>query len=649
MTTRQCTLSADQPGVIAKRLFDRRRRVLVFGGTGTGKSTLVTGLSRSLEESGIRHRILIADPGSPAFGIPGAVCLGWFEKGRFRLVAAEAICSLNAGRFRLPLMQAVGRLAVAENEAVLLIDGPGLTRGIAAAELLTGLITAAAVDTLLLLSRKEKPAPLAAECRAAGIEVVPVLSSCAARSPSSRQRRRFRTALWDAHVSTFAVQRISLGGRLLLGTPPAMDHHQQWQGRQIALVENQRTIAMGEVVAVKTDHLVVKLPDMGTRSGALLVRDAGRNSDGELVTITPAGRPAPRPGIWSVGAVAGPSIISPGIPIHLGPLSATLVNGIFGDPLLHLRLPHQKRSLLFDLGEGNRLPARIAHQVSDVFISHAHIDHISGFYWLLRARIGDLPVCKLYGTASLSRHIQGMIQGIVWDRIGDRGPRFEVVEVDKDRIVRRHLHVGNDDKPSCQQKAAFQGILVDDPAFTIRAAVLDHGIPVLALAYEEKPRCQVIEARLRQTGWAQGPWLGELKRQVAAGAHDAMIELPDGSSQPVSRLAADLIRMAPGRKLVYATDVADSPANRHKLVDLARGADLFLCEATYAQAHQHLATVNGHLTARACGEIATAAGVRCLVPFHLSRRYERHPEQVFTEVIKSCPGVRVIPPRSMTS
>ena len=642
MATCQHIYSADHPEVIAERLLDRRRRILVFGETGSGKSTLITGLSRSLTENGIGHRILIADPGSPAFGIPGAVCLGRFEKGRFRLVGVEAICSLNAGRFRLPLIQAVGRLAEAQTNPVLLIDGPGLTRGIAAAELLTGLITAAAVDTLLLLSRKEKPPPLATECGAAGIEVIPVLASSAALAPSNRQRRRARTALWDTHISTFAIQQISLKNRPRLGTPPAADHHHQWQGRQIALVEKQRTIAMGEVVAVDTNHLEVKLLGSGSRSGSILVRDAGRNKDDELVTITPAQRPFPKPGIWPVESAFSPSIISPGIPVHLGPLTATLVNGIFGDPLVHLRLPNQKRSLLFDLGEGNRLPARIAHQVSDVFISHAHIDHISGFYWLLRSRIGDLPACHLYGTTNLSHHIQGMIQGIVWDRIGRRGPRFEVVELDGDRILRHHLQVGGDNMASLKKEAPFQGILVDDPAFTIRADVLDHGIPVLALAYEEKPHCHIIETTLRQTGYPPGPWLGKLKRQVAAGSYDTMIALPDGSSQPVSRLAADLIRMAPGRKLVYATDVADSPANRRKLIDLAGGADLFLCEATYTQTHRHLAAANGHLTARACGEIATAAGVRRLVPFHLSRRYERSPEQVFAEIIKACQGVTVV-------
>ena len=71
-------------------------------------------------------------------------------------------------------------------------------------------------------------------------------------------------------------------------------------------------------------------------------------------------------------------------------------NGVFGDPLLHVRLAHRKRSLVIDFGEGQRLPARIAHQVSDVLITHAHPDHITGLLSFIRSRIGNWPVCRIY-------------------------------------------------------------------------------------------------------------------------------------------------------------------------------------------------------------------------------------------------------------
>ena len=58
----------------------------------------------------------------------------------------EALCTLDAGRFRLPLVSAVRRLAQRPPpEAVLLVDGPGVVRGIAGAELLPGIVQAAYV------------------------------------------------------------------------------------------------------------------------------------------------------------------------------------------------------------------------------------------------------------------------------------------------------------------------------------------------------------------------------------------------------------------------------------------------------------------------------------------------------------------------
>ncbi|NOQ47348.1 MAG: hypothetical protein GQ559_11895 [Desulfobulbaceae bacterium] len=75
-----------------------------------------------------------------------------------------------------------------------------------------------------------------------------------------------------------------------------------------------------------------------------------------------------------------------------------------------------------------------AHQVIDVFVSHAHFDHISGFLWLLRSCIGDFPPCRVFGPPGLTDHIAGLIQGILWDRIGELGPRFEVCELHGERL-----------------------------------------------------------------------------------------------------------------------------------------------------------------------------------------------------------------------
>ena len=198
--------------------------------------------------------------------------------------------------------------------------------------------------------------------------------------------------------------------------------------------------------------------------------------------------------------------------VKLRGMYATMINGVFGDPLLHLRLHQQQRSLLFDLGDSGRLPTRIAHQVSDVFISHAHIDHIGGFLWLLRSRVGDFPSCRLFGPPGLIGHIKGMIDGVLWDRIGDTGPRFEIAEIHGDRLLRTRIQTGCRDCVDLPEIQIAEGLIVDDPLFCVRTITLDHGTPVQAYAFESKAKFNVDNTALKTLGLDAGPWLNELKQ-----------------------------------------------------------------------------------------------------------------------------------------
>jgi ribonuclease Z len=55
---------------------------------------------------------------------------------------------------------------------------------------------------------------------------------------------------------------------------------------------------------------------------------------------------------------------------------------------------------------------------------------------------------------------------------------------------------------------------------------------------------------------------------------------------------------------------------------LADGADMVVCESTFADADAALAREYGHLTARQAGRIASEGGARLLVLTHFSQRYE---------------------------
>jgi ribonuclease BN (tRNA processing enzyme) len=166
--------------------------------------------------------------------------------------------------------------------------------------------------------------------------------------------------------------------------------------------------------------------------------------------------------------------------------------------------------------------------------------------------------------------------------------------------------------------------------------MLDHGTPVLAYCLEQKPRLNINKRRLADAGVSPGPWLGDLKQAIAAGKRDIQIRLPDKSTAPAGALADDLILLSPVQKLVYATDLADTVSNRKQLIRFAENAHTLYCEAAFTQAHRKKAASSGHLTARACGEIAKAANVGQVIPFHFSKRYESNPWQIYDEVRSAC-------------
>jgi ribonuclease BN (tRNA processing enzyme) len=246
----------------------------------------------------------------------------------------------------------------------------------------------------------------------------------------------------------------------------------------------------------------------------------------------------------------------------------------------------------------------------------------------------------------LARHIEGFLQGILWDRIEDNGANFEVNELHGDRLKCFHLQAGYTGRRLLEEVEVADGILLDEPGFRIRCVTLDHyGTPVIAYAFEPDKQLNIRKDRLEARGLSPGTWLNELKQNLLCGNEAAMIQLPDGSAASTRSLADELVLVMPGKKLVYATDLADTDSNRQQLINLAKHAHTFFCEAAFIEADADYAKSNGHLTTRACGEIATEAGVSRLVPFHFSRRYTDNPQQLYDEIKMYC--THVLMPKSM--
>ena len=323
-------------------------------------------------------------------------------------------------------------------------------------------------------------------------------------------------------------------------------------------------------------------------------------------------------------------------------LHASLVNGRYGDPALYVETLFEKHALLFDIGDISALSPRKIHRIEHVFVSHAHIDHFIGFDLLLRVLVGREKVIGIFGPEGFIDRVRYKLQAYHWNLI-DRSPLdliFDVTEIGAcgpGRTARFRLKNGFAEE-KLERKTPPSGSVYSAPAFRVSAAVLEHRIPCLAFALQERLHVNVWKSRLAERGLPVGPWLQELKHAVVQERRDDhMIEVPSSQRQsaraiPLGNLRA-VLTVTPGQKIGYVTDAADTPANREAIIDLVRGADLLFIEAAFTKADRALAADRAHLTTRAAGEIALAAGARRVEPFHFSSRYEGKEKTMIAEVM----------------
>lgn len=305
-------------------------------------------------------------------------------------------------------------------------------------------------------------------------------------------------------------------------------------------------------------------------------------------------------------------------------LHPRLVNGRFGDPALFVERLHRREAILFDCGDISALSARDLLRIDRLFVSHMHMDHLIGFDTLLRALIGRDKRLRVTGPAGICDRIHHKLQGYEWDLVDryEAGLVIDVSEIGAEGPFRaarfrfKQRFAWEDVEPSSDPLLdAAQGL-------TVRTALLEHHGPCLGFALQEAAHVNVWKNRIEDRGLAPGPWLQLLKQAVVAElSNETPIALADGETALLGTLR-DLVTVTRGQVVAYVTDVADTPANRAAIVDLVRGADLLFIESRFAAEHAAEARARAHLTTRAAGEIARAAGVRRLETFHYSPRYD---------------------------
>lgn len=310
-----------------------------------------------------------------------------------------------------------------------------------------------------------------------------------------------------------------------------------------------------------------------------------------------------------------------------------LVNNQYEDPCLFVRMLRERRAFLFDAGHIDRLTSGDLLKITDVFVTHMHIDHFIGFDTLLRALLRRGTPLRLYGPENIIHSVEGKLKGYTWNLIEEYPIKIDVFDIGNEEIRHASFYAENSFKRIDRNTRAFEGIALKEPPFTVRAIVLSHGIPCLGFTLEEDVHINIDKAALNEMDLPVGPWLSDFKKMIRDKVN------PDTRMKIESRefRFSDLTHIAnitEGQKISYITDISPERDNIERVIELVRESDTLYCEAYFLHGDIERAIERHHLTAKIAGEIARKANVKNLALMHFSPKYRHEIEKIEAEAMK---------------
>jgi ribonuclease Z len=256
-------------------------------------------------------------------------------------------------------------------------------------------------------------------------------------------------------------------------------------------------------------------------------------------------------------------------------------------------LQYKNETILFDCGEGTQRQFRKARismgKITRIILSHWHGDHVLGLPGLLQTMVmnGYNRKLKIYGPRGSKNKVRAYI-----DLFGIDSKKLDL-EVHE---VREEIFFDNGD-------------------FYLEAKDMDHGAPTNGYSFVIREKNRLDKKKLSKLKLPQSSLISELVK---------------GKTIKIGGKKID------GRKLLYKeasrkfSIVIDSRYNDNA-IRLAKGANLFVCEASFSKDEENIARDYGHMTSNDAAKIANKAKAQTLALVHLSQRYDAIPKKILKE------------------
>ena len=257
---------------------------------------------------------------------------------------------------------------------------------------------------------------------------------------------------------------------------------------------------------------------------------------------------------------------------------------------LALKLSQKAEVWLFDCGEGTQhqlIKSTIkSSQITKIFITHMHGDHIYGLPGLLATLglSGNSKGIDIYGPANLKEFISSALKNS-YCKISFPVKFFKV-----------------------ENSAQTNTNLFEDERIEVKCASLKHRLPAYGYRVNEKDKPGKFNLeKAKKLNIPAGP--------IYAKLHSGQrVELEDGRIFDGSEFCGEPRK---GESFVYCTDTIFSK----RAVELSKNVDLLVHESTFSEKDEEMAFEKLHSTTTMAAKTALLSNAKKLVLTHLSPRY----------------------------